>query len=186
MNAHVHRTPRVLGLDELRHLLAALLTSAGTDAALAALVTLTGQRAGNIAAMNWNEIDVGRREWRMPRTKSAARTLPIPATAFSVLLTASNGVRSEGRVLAGERGLLDPTKSRSRLDRGLPTDLTGWSYHGLRRSIFVGMAVAGLSTEIIAEIAGHRSLAREDPRWVRRTLRDALDAWARALAISKD
>ncbi len=182
MATSVGRPRRVLNLDQLRALLAALLTTDGVEASLAALVVLTGQRAGSIASMDWKSIDLDRREWRMPRKGAAPWRLPIPTIGFSLMLAASGGVRPDGAVLLRGGRPIDLTRCRKWLEGRLPAGLVDWSHPELRRSVLAAMVDAGLSFEIVGEIAGRRTLAREDPRWTRRALRSALDDWARALA----
>jgi integrase len=82
-----HGRERFLTGPELRRLFQALDEEPNqTAAACIALLALTGARKGEALAMRWEDVDLPRRTWRVPRSKSGRmRHIPLSDSAAALL-----------------------------------------------------------------------------------------------------
>jgi integrase len=140
------------------------------DLFLAAL--WTGQRRSNVAAMRWDELDLDRKTWTIPstKTKNHEPQLVHLAAPSVELLTRRQSERDE-RVSKGDnrfaRGYVFPSCRRDAkcphvtepkgawkrlLDRAGLKDLR---MHDLRRSLGSWAAMTGASTLVIGKTLGH-------------------------------
>ena len=141
---------RVLTDVELRRVWAATFTSDGFPAwygALVRLAILTGQRRGEIAALQDEWIDGAwitvpadfyktERPHRFYLTHLACTQLPVP--------------RRDGR-----RFPSDPPWSRHKLALERATRLEGWTLHDLRRTFATGLVKMGENSDVVELCIGH-------------------------------
>jgi integrase len=127
------------------------------------LLILTGQRANEIAALRWSEIDFKTNviNLRRERTKNGRpHTIPLAATARALL--AEMPVQ-EGRELVFGKGagpFGDWSNSKKKLDAAIAGNgkpLPPWTIHDLRRSVATGMADIGIQPHIIEAVLNHVS-----------------------------
>ncbi len=151
---------RVLDDQELKSIWRAVDGSGIPFEPIVKLLILTGQRRGEVTAMQWRELDLENCIWSIPaeRTKSnRAQSLPLTITARSVLQTIPRisdvyVFPSFGR----EEGIFSGFgKSKRKLDR--VSGVTGWTLHDLRRTAATGLARLGVAPHVIERILNHTS-----------------------------
>jgi len=129
------------------------------------LLVLTAQRANEIAALRWEEINFDRNVISLPgsRTKNGRpHEIPMSVTVRSLLLSQP---RIDGRDLVfGKRD--GPFSGFSRCKKALDkkiAELTGgkalapWVHHDLRRSAATGMADNGIQPHVVEAVLNHTS-----------------------------
>ena len=133
-------------------------------ATIVKLLTLTGQRANEIAGLRWSEIDFDRGVISLPgsRTKNGRpHEVPMVATVRSLLAAQP---RTEGRELVfgkGDGPFSGFSRCKEMLDNHV-ADLIGrplapWVLHDLRRSAATGMAEIGVQPHVIEAVLNHVS-----------------------------
>lgn len=140
------------------------------------LLILNGQRLVEDAAMEWGELDLGKRQWLLPpeRTKNKLPHI-VPLGPQSVALIQAQPKAASPFVLAGPRGKypkgwadakvkLDEAALRilrkRAAERGESPDevkLPQWQLHDLRRTLATGMPELGISAEIVEAVLNHIS-----------------------------
>jgi integrase len=129
------------------------------------LLILTGQRANEIAALRWPEIDFKTNVINLPRERTKngrAHAIPLAATARALL--AEIPVR-EGRELVFGKGVgpfSDWSHSKKKLDAAIAEGesrkpLPHWTVHDIRRTVATGMADIGIQPHIIEAVLNHVS-----------------------------
>lgn len=142
------------------------------------LLMLTGQRRGEVAGLDWSELDRAERRWILPaeRTKNShLHVIPLSKQAIAVLDEAAGRNRwpSTGLVFPSTRctQLSGFSKIKRQWDDKIIEDIrsTGackvaamrpWRLHDLRRSVATGMQALKIRTEIIEAILNHLSGTR--------------------------
>jgi integrase len=158
-------------------------------AAIVRLLLLTGQRAGEIGGLRWQEVKDDRIELPGERTKNKRpHTVPLSESARAIL----EPLRRTGRDYVFGRddshGFKGWGVSKQRLDeriRDAGTSIPPWVIHDLRRSVASGMQRLGIRAEVIERVLNHVSgvfrgvagVYQRDP--MSAETRDALDRWAR-------
>ena len=154
---------RVLTDAELRIVWQAL----GDDQydAIIKLLTLTGQRVNEIAALRWDEVDLDRGIIALPgsRTKNGRpHEIPMAATVRQLLQSQTKDADRDlifGRGAGPFSGL---SRCKERLDSRIAElnggkSLPSWVHHDLRRSAATGMANIGIQQHIIEAVLNHVS-----------------------------
>jgi integrase len=129
------------------------------------LLILTGQRANEIAALRWHEIDFETTVINLPRERTKngrPHTIPLAATARD--LFAQIPVR-DGRELVFGKGVgpfSDWSHSKKKLDAAIAQGgnrkpLLPWTIHDLRRTVATGMADIGIAPHIVEAVLNHVS-----------------------------
>lgn len=154
---------RFLTDAEIRTLLEWLPTSGfSQNQRLALRLTLeTGCRTGEAISARWQEFDLEKGDWSLPRTKTDAprvirlsrQTLRwlggVREIASSVWICPSPKTKSHL-----EQKLLTETMWRMRRDRKLPA-IDAWTPHDLRRTVRTGIARLGCPRPVAEAILGH-------------------------------
>ena len=165
---HVDRFPEVkrerfLKPDELVRLGAALEAADGVihPSVIAAtrLLLLTGARLSEILELRWEWIDFERGIARLPKSKSGAKNLHLPAPALA-LLKAMPRVPDNPFVLPGNKPgsrLVGIQKAWQRLRR--MAQIPDLRIHDLRHSFASVGAGAGLGLPVIGALLGHSQAA---------------------------
>ncbi|HLO75162.1 MAG TPA: site-specific integrase [Magnetospirillum sp.] len=157
-----HGRERFLTAEETRRLFQALdAEPSQIAAACIALLALTGARKGEALSMRWEDVDLARRTWRVPRAKSGRkRHIPLSDAAATVLLAQPRHMDCpwvfpgsvEGQPLENVRKCWE----RVRKAAGLPSDLR---IHDLRHSFASTLVNHGRPIYEVAEILGHTQLS---------------------------
>lgn len=153
-----HSRDRFLSPEELGRFFLALESEKELFRDLFALLLWTGARRGNVAAMQWEDVDLGQGTWRIPSTKNGKPAI-IPLTAPAVeILTRRKASASSAFVFPsyGKSGYIAEPKAA--WERVLATaGITGLRMHDLRRTAGSYMAATGASLPIIGKALGHLS-----------------------------
>ena len=120
---------------------------------------LTGARRSNVLAMQWDEIDFDRKEWRIPETKSGdSHTLPLMAEVLQILDDRKDNDSSFVFSGSGKTGhLVEPKKGWARILKR--AKITNLRIHDLRRSLGSWQATTGASLPIIGKTLAHKNVS---------------------------
>ena len=172
---------RVLSDEELRRIWGA--TEGGAPfSRLVRVLLLTGQRRGEVAGMQWHEVDVAARLWTIPpeRFKSGqAQLVPLPQVVIELLGSRGAGGPYVCSTTNGRRPISGFGKAVARLQRRSRTN--GWRLHDLRRTVRTRLAGLRVSHAVAELVLGHgkRGLARVyDQHQYLDEVREALERWA--------
>lgn len=142
---------RWLSDDERTALLAACKASDSTDLYPFVLFALTtGARKGEIAALEWAQVDLNRRWAVFPLTKNGdARGVPLTAAVCALL---SARTRASAKVFP-----VDITKAwHTAIDRA---GIQNFRFHDLRHSCASALVQNGANLAEVATLLGHKGLA---------------------------
>jgi integrase len=183
---------RVLSDAELR----LIWNAAGDDhfGAIVRLLTLTGQRADEIASLRWSEIADDVITLPPERTKNKRlHRVPLSGPAGTILAAQPRRAGDDGKLRdlvfgVGQRGFSGWSRCKERLDERIAAEngkpLPGWVIHDLRRSVVTGMGNLGVQPHIIEAVLNHITGSRSAiSRVYNRNSyepekRRALDLWA--------
>jgi integrase len=151
------------------------------------LLILTGQRRGEVGAMEWSELDFERRLWTLPpeRTKNERRhEVPLSATAVAILESLPRRGQFVFSMPYRRSAPVGFDAAKARLDE--LSGVTGWRLHDIRRTVASGMAGPPMkvSLPVIEKVLNHvsgtfRGIVGVYQRHEYSTeKREALDAWA--------
>jgi len=134
------------------------------------LALLTGQRRSNVLAMKWVDLNLNRKVWNMPHTKTGALEVPLSEAAVVILnrrildrdtsgpadpLNTAHRLPSE-YVLPGRHGrghLRDPNNAWKEVKAR--AGLKDLRIHDLRRSLGSWQTDTGASRAIVGRLLGH-------------------------------
>ena len=186
---------RVIEPSELR----VIWTSLADDhfGAIIKLLALTGQRAGEIAALRWSEVRDNVIVLPSDRTKNhRAHVVPFSRAARAIIEAQPRRTNADGRPRDLIFGLAEGpfsgwSNSKEKLDTRI-TEATGkplphWTPHDLRRTAATGMAELGIQPHVIEAVLNHISGHRAGVAGIynrasyEREKRTALDLWAEHL-----
>lgn len=191
---------RSLNDDEIRTLWGVLPVALSRSKAcqrIVKLCLLTGQRVGEVSGMHRDELDLERKVWSLPgtRTKNGhPHEVPLSDMALGIIKDAIAGSAGpfvfpgdDGEGLApsavsrtiGRANAVSEAKPVSRF--GIPQ----WTAHDLRRTALTGMARLGVSPIVLGHVANHRTVSKGGitmsvyiKHEYSEEKRRALDAWA--------
>jgi integrase len=130
----------------------------GPYGAMVRLLILTGQRRGEVAGMEWDELDLENRIWTLPRERvKNDRRHEVPLSLQTIAIRGLPRIGDKyvfsvnGTAPANNFG-----DNRARL-RGLLGDMSPWVIHDLRRTVASGMARLGISLAVIEKVLNHVS-----------------------------
>ncbi len=151
-----------------------------------ALLLFTGQRRSDVAAMQWVDLDLAGKTWRVRQTKTGRNvTVPLVPAALRILESRRDTAVDCPWVFPGRAGhIAHPKKAWERtIKRAGLTDL---HLHDLRRSLGSWQAALGTSLAIIGSGLGHQDLkstaiySRLNVEPVRKAIEQATDAMLQA------
>jgi integrase len=152
---------RVLNDNELRLVWLAAKQIGWPFGPLVQLLALTGQRREEIGQMRWSEIDLEKRLWTMPPTRTKnnqQHEVALSAPAVAILKSVP---RLAGSDLAfttnGATPVSGYSKAKRQIDALLPPNTPHWTLHDLRRTAASGMARLGINLPVIEKILNHAS-----------------------------
>jgi integrase len=148
---------RVLDDDELARVILAARQIEGPYGGIVEFLALTGQRREEVARLTWQELDLTRRVWMIPksRTKNAkGHVVHLSDQSMAVL---SRAAQTEPYVfsLLGTKPFQEFSRAKRRLDE--LSGVTGWRLHDLRRTCVSGMARLGIAPHVADKILNHQS-----------------------------
>src|SRR5713226_1049914 len=148
---------RVLDDEELTRIILAARQIGGAYGGIVELLALTGQRREEVARLQWAELDLARRIWTIPksRTKNAkAHVVHLSEQALAVV----NRADRKGTLvfsLLGTKPFQKFSKAKRELDQ--LSGVTGWRLHDLRRTCVSGMARLGIAPHVADKVLNHKS-----------------------------
>ena len=123
------------------------------------LLILTGQRRGEVAGMQWSEIDFERAVWTISakRVKNASQhAVPLAPLAIEILKAIPRFVRCDLVFTTnGKREISGFGRLKRRMDRAMGSD--DWRVHDIRRSVATNMAMMGIAPHIIEAVLNHKT-----------------------------
>jgi integrase len=148
---------RVLSDAELTSILAAARQTNGPYGAIVELLALTGQRREEVAQLTWEELELAKRTWTIPasRTKNAKpHVVHLSKQSVAVLMR----MPKLGRFVFSVSGA-KPFQSFSQFKRALDTrcGVPDWRLHDLRRTCVSGMARLGVPPHVADKVLNHQS-----------------------------
>ncbi len=187
---------RVLTEDEIRKLWAAFgnlaqradgkgVTQEGRRlAAMFKVRFLTAQRGGEVALMAWEDIDLDRRIWTIPKaytkTKANAHEVPLSQPVVDLITSLSDG--RTGWVFPSARAKGKPIVNiRKAAERVVAVTDIDFNPHDLRRTAATYMTEMGIARLVVSKILNHAEGGvtwKYDRHEYEVEKRDALDRWA--------
>jgi len=181
---------RFLEADELPKVFKSLMEEPNTTLRdFFILCLLTGARKGNVETMRWDQINLERRTWFIPKTKNdTAQTVPLTTQAVELLTQRQHSespwvfpspTSRTGHIVSQRKAWLRI------LERAGIEDSRGTTIHDLRRSLGSWQAATGANLSIISKTLNHKNVSTTaiysrlniDP--VRESMQKAVDAiWA--------
>jgi integrase len=148
---------RVLDDNELSHVILAARKIGGPYGGIVELLALTGQRREEVARLQRDELDLVRRVWTLPktRTKNAkAHVVHLSEQSMAVLKRAEQTGLYVFSLL-GTKPFPGFSRAKRRLDQ--LSGVTGWRLHDLRRTCVSGMARLGIAPHVADKILNHQT-----------------------------
>ena len=174
---------RVLDDDELAQVILASRTIGGPYGGIVELLSLTGQRREEVARLQRAELDLARRIWTLPksRTKNAKAHVVHLSEQSMAVLKRQNHAGSYVFSLLGTKPFQEFSRAKLLLDQ--LSGVTGWRLHDLRRTCVSGMARLGIAPHVADKVLNHQAgtisgvaavYQRHEFLWERR---EALERW---------
>jgi len=148
---------RVLSDQELAQVILSARQLEGPYGGIMEVLALTGQRRQEVAGMMWSELDLPKRVWTLPksRTKNAKEHIVhLSEQSISVLRRA---VVRGPFVLSTLGSKPFQRYSHAKLQLDELSGVTGWRLHDLRRTCVSGMAALGVAPHVADKILNHQS-----------------------------
>jgi integrase len=148
---------RVLSDEELTQVIHAARRIGGPYGAIVEMLSLTGQRREEVARMNWEELDLTRLVWTLPKSRAKnAKAHVVHLSQQSLTLLKGTGRRA-GFVFSfdGARPFNVFSRAKRHLDQ--ISGVTDWRLHDLRRSCVSGMARLGVAPHVADKILNHQA-----------------------------
>ena len=151
---------RTLSEEELKKLWRAAVDEGFPFGPLVQLLLLTGQRRGEVAQMQWQQLDFNGRRWTIPEEvakNGRAHVVPLSDAAMKVLealprLNVTHVFPARGNDRATVSGF---SKPKVRLEAAVSA--SDWTLHDLRRTTATHLARLGTPPYVIERILNHVS-----------------------------
>jgi len=150
------------------------------------LLILSGQRLGEVLAMEWEHLDLEKMTWTMPdeRTKNGkSHTVPLSVQALDVIEVIRPLTGTERFVFGGYRPMTTPAMGKAvrRLLESKSLAMTPWTPHDLRRTVATRLAEeVKTPPHVVEALLNHtppRIVATYNKASYLPEMREALDAW---------
>lgn len=160
------------------------------------LLVVTGQRLGEVSGMAWQELDLDKRLWSLPRERvknDRAHDVPLSDLAIETLTTLPKIAGAHPLVFTttGRTAASGFSRAKRNLDKAIADDggepVPAFTLHDLRRTVATGLQRLAIPPHVTEAVLNHKSgtikgiaavYARHDYADEKRA---ALDAWARML-----
>jgi integrase len=145
---------RYLQADEMKAFFQAVMAEEQPWRDFFLLCLLTGQRRGNVASMQWVEIDLHNAHWTIPAAKSKAGkpiTVALSPPALVILKRRHDEIEGTNPWVFGRK--VDPVKAWKRVLE--ISGIENLRMHDLRRSLGSWQAALGASLSVIGKSLGH-------------------------------
>lgn len=151
---------RVLSDHELRLIWEAAEKIGCPFGSMVQLLILTGQRRGEVANMQWGELDLQNRLWSLPRERvknDRQHDVPLSPQALAIITKLPKISDRFVFSINGTAPFNGFGKNRDRLVALLPSNMPSWVIHDLRRTAASGMARGGIGLSVIEKVLNHVS-----------------------------
>ena len=155
----------------------------------ARLLILSGQRRDDVRLMHWDEIDLETQAWAIPAERyKSRRSHLVPLSDAMVNILAGLPFKDKGGYVLSLDGGAKPFGSvhRPKVALDNAANVTGWTWHDLRRSMRTGLSRLGVRQDIAERAIGHAVGGRLGATYnlyeFAEEKRQALEAWARHVA----
>lgn len=190
---------RVLSDDEIRSVWNCCETVGYPFGAIFKLLLVTAQRREEVGRMRWDDLDLGKGTWTIPRERSkndVANEVPLSRLALALIerlprfawedlvFAAANGSGRPASGYSKAKLRLDRLIAASRSSNELP-QMPEWWLHDLRRTAASGMARLSVPPHVIERVLNHISGTQSGVAGIYNRYgylpekRQALDAWGR-------
>lgn len=177
----------VLKDDEVRAIWKATEKESPVQQSFVRVLFLTGLRRSEVLGAKWEDVDLEGGYWRIPAvaTKSQMR-LDVPLTAklreIFEALRMFNGSRDHVFASSHVDDRDVPISGVSQLKRSIDkrSDVTGWRFHDVRRTVITRLGEMGCSDEVKRALLGHAqngALGHYDHATLPIQKRDWLERW---------
>jgi integrase len=148
---------RVLDDEELARVILAARQIVGPYGGIVEFLALMGQRREEVARSTWQELDLARRVWTIPksRTKNAKEHVVHLSDQSVTVLKRANQRGPLVFSLLGTKPFQEFSRAKRRLDQ--LSGVTGWRLHDLRRTCVSGMARLGIAPHVADKVLNHQS-----------------------------
>ncbi len=148
---------RVLNDQELAQIILAASQMDGPYGGIVEMLALTGQRREEVARMKWDELDLVKRAWTLPksRTKNGKEHLVHLSEQAITLLRRADKKGPFVFSALGTKPFREFSKAKRRLDQ--LSGVSGWRLHDLRRTCVSGMARLGIAPHVADKILNHQT-----------------------------
>jgi integrase len=123
------------------------------------LMALTGQRRGEVAAMQWSQVDLENAVWTIPASiakNGRAHQVPLSGIALGIIEAFPRFVGSDlVFTTTGTSPISGFGRAKDRLDFSMQAG--EWRLHDLRRTVASGMARLGVAPHVIEKVLNHVS-----------------------------
>lgn len=148
---------RVLTDQELAQVILAARNMVGPYGEIVEFLALTGQRREEVARMAWDELDLARTLWTLPksRTKNAKEHIVHLSEQSIAVLKRVEKMEPFVFSVLGTKPFQEFSKAKRKLDA--LSGVTKWRLHDLRRSCVSGMARLGVAPHVADKILNHQA-----------------------------
>jgi integrase len=148
---------RVLEDNELAHVILAARKLGGPYGGIVELLALTGQRREEVAHLQWQELDLARRVWTLPKTRTKNAKVHVVHLSEQSMAVLKRAEQTGLYVfsLLGTKPFPGFSRAKRRLDQ--LSGVTGWRLHDLRRTCVSGMARLGIAPHVADKILNHQA-----------------------------
>jgi integrase len=170
---------RVLSDDEIRVLWRSLDQLPNGVGQVIKLCLITAQRVGEVTGMSTGEIDLARKVWNIPASRSKnGHPHSVPLSVFALEIINHANLQSGFGVKR-----LDASKTIHRMQDRI--GISHWTAHDLRRTALTKMAELGVAPIVLGHIANHRTTTKAGitlgvyvHHAYEKEKREALELWA--------
>jgi integrase len=148
---------RVLTDNELVHIILAARKMGGPYGGIVELLALTGQRREEVGRLQWEELDLARQLWTLPKSRTKNAKVHVVHLSEQSMAVLKSTDRKGPYVfsLLGTKPFPGFSRAKRRLDQ--LSGVTGWRLHDLRRTCVSGMARLGIAPHVADKILNHQS-----------------------------
>jgi integrase len=158
---------RVLTYDEIRQLwngLPKVLAKSKSCQRIIQLCLVTAQRVGEVAGMRRAELDLTKREWHLPGSRTKNRhphRVALSDLAIRIIAEALADAGDSPFVFPSNEGALPAMAVARTIVRAQGRfAIAQWSAHDLRRSAITHLAASGVPPIVLGHIANHRTTTK--------------------------
>jgi integrase len=148
---------RVLDDEELVRVIFAAREIGSPYGGIVELLALTGQRREEVARLQWEELDLARRIWTIPKSRTKNAKTHVVHLSDQALAAVKRADKRGPLVfsLLGTKPFQEFSRAKRELDQ--LSGVTGWRLHDLRRTCVSGMARLGVAPHVADKILNHQS-----------------------------